>query len=271
MPPEVPPFPWPLYVATCSGVCVWFALVWLRARARDNWSIVDAAWVFSVPLFAGIPTFASGAPNTRAGVTFILLCVWGVRLGSHLHARVSGGREKEDPRYAEMRERWGARTPAMMFGFYQLQALVVWVLLSPAFIAARDAAPYPRPAEIIGAVIVLAGISGETVSDRQLRDFRADPKNRGRICDTGLRSLSRYPSYFFEWIVWIGFAVAAFPSPGGSFVIAAPALMYGLLVHVTGVKLSDARAKRDKGAAWESYRRRVSTFFPRPPRSGSQP
>ncbi len=263
-------FPLAAYALSCAGVCAWFSLVWAYCRQRDNWSLIDAAWAATPALFSLVPlALSSGSP--RAWVQFALLALWGGRLALHLHARVGGGREREDARYADMRARWGEDTPKRMFGFFQIQAVTVWVLLLPAFATNSDPSAYPQPHDIAGALIVLAGIAGEAAADASLKKFRADPANRGRICEAGLWAYSRHPNYFFEWLIWIGFATSALGAPAGLIALLAPAMMYGLLRHGSGVPLSEERAARLKGDAWRDYAARVNTFFPGPRRKRRDP
>ncbi|MGL5735591.1 MAG: DUF1295 domain-containing protein, partial [Beijerinckiaceae bacterium] len=47
--------------------------------------------------------------------------------------------------------------------------------------------------------------------------------------------------------------------------ILAPAMMYWLLRHVSGVPPLEAHMLRTRGMAFENYQKRVSIFFPRPP------
>jgi steroid 5-alpha reductase family enzyme len=117
---------------------------------------------------------------------------------------------------------------------------------------------------------LLTAIVGEAVADRQLARFRAEARNRGRICDSGLWGLSRHPNYFFEWLVWVAFAVIALDPTGGYawgwLALAAPALMYWLLAHVSGVPPLEAHMLRSRGEAFRDYQRRVNAFWPGPPR-----
>ena len=62
-------------------------------------------------------------------------------------------------------------------------------------------------ADYLGALILLAGIAGEALADAQLKAFRADPANKGRVCDVGLWRWSRHPNYFFEWFGWLAYPV----------------------------------------------------------------
>lgn len=259
-------FSWPAYAALCAALGLWFTAIWAWAKFRDNWSLVDAAWAATPPLFAAWPVFATGAPTPRSLVFFALLTCWGLRLALHLHARVGGGREREDARYAAMRQAWGDGLARRMFWFYQIQAGTVAVLILPAMLVGGDASAYPGWHDLVAAALALVGIGGEAVADAQLKRFRADPANRGRICETGLWAWSRHPNYFFEWVAWLGFGLAACRAASGPWSLLAPLLMYALVRHGSGVPISEERAARLKGEAWRDYARRVPVFFPRRPR-----
>ena len=72
------------------------------------------------------------------------------------------------------------------------------------------------------------------MSDWQLRRFKSDPGNRGRICEEGFWSLSRHPNYFFEWLCWLAYPLIAIDltgaNPLGWIALLAPACMYWVLV-----------------------------------------
>jgi steroid 5-alpha reductase family enzyme len=117
--------------------------------------------------------------------------------------------------------------------------------------------------------VLLAAIAGEALADGQLRQFRADPGNRGRVCDIGLWGWSRHPNYFFEWLGWVAYPLLAIDLRGdypfGWLALSAPAFMYWLLVYVSGVPPLEQQMLRSRGAAYREYQGRVSAFFPLPP------
>ncbi len=118
--------------------------------------------------------------------------------------------------------------------------------------------------------MLLIAIVGEGVADRQLARFKAYPANKGRICDLGLWSWSRHPNYFFEWLGWLAYPILAF-DPGGRWpwgwlALSGPAFMFYLLRFASGVPPTEEAMAASRGAAFERYKARVSTFFPRPPR-----
>jgi steroid 5-alpha reductase family enzyme len=112
----------------------------------------------------------------------------------------------------------------------------------------------------------LGALCGEALADRQLGRFKADPTNKGRVMDQGLWRWSRHPNYFFEWLLWVAFVLPGLLAPWGLLTLLAPAAMLFFVLKVTGIPPSEAQALRSRGEAYRAYQRRVSPFFPLPPR-----
>jgi len=129
-----------------------------------------------------------------------------------------------------------------------------------------------RTAGITADLILFLGIAGEALSDAQLKRFREQPANQGRVCDVGLWRWSRHPNYFFEWLGWLAYPVIAISPdhplfyPWGWVTLLAPAFMYWILVHVTGIPPLEQQMLRSRGERYRDYQARTSIFFPLPPR-----
>ena len=80
-------------------------------------------------------------------------------------------------------------------------------------------------------------------------------------------------NYFFEWCVWLGYAVVGFAyAPWGLIALAPQAIILASIFGVTGIPPTEKQALRSKGEAYRSYQARVSRFIPRPPKpSGRTP
>jgi steroid 5-alpha reductase family enzyme len=114
----------------------------------------------------------------------------------------------------------------------------------------------------LGFSVWLVAILGESLADRQLAAFKADPSNRGKVCSAGLWKFSRHPNYFFEWLVWVALFLFALPAPWGWTTIFAPALMLFFLLRVTGIPYTEQQSLRSRGEAYRSYQRTTSAFVP---------
>lgn len=234
---------------------------WLSLRIR-NAGIVDIAWAMGfAPIALGYALVNPGFGPRRILVTS-MAGLWSLRLGSYLWRRVMGHHPEEDRRYRQLRLEWGDQANRKMFWFFQLQAVLMVVLSVPFLLACLN----PRPAlgfwEWTGLAIWVVAWLGESLADRQLKQFKADPAKRGMVCQSGLWYYSRHPNYFFEWLVWVSFFIFALGSSVGWVTIYCPLLMLFFLLKVTGIPMTEELAVKTKGEAYREYQRTTNAFVP---------
>lgn len=254
-----------LLIATMV-LCVLFAGVYFFSRFINNYGAVDVAWSYAFAgLAAGYAVYGAGWPVRRALIG-AMVCLWSLRLGSHLWRRVAGHHPVEDGRYQQLRRDWSGNFTARMFGFFQMQAVSVVYLGLPFLLIAQNPAPHLGAFEIAGLMLWLLALSGESLADTQLNKFKRQPGNKGRVCDTGLWRYSRHPNYFFEWLVWVAYFVFALGSPWGWLAILSPLSILWLLLRVTGIPMTEEQSIRSKGDAYRRYQQTTSAFVPWPPK-----
>lgn len=250
-----------------AGMAVFMAGAWAIQRRTGNSGWIDAIWTFGAGAM-GVGLALAGDAGTlwRREMVAALAGAWSLRLGLHIVARTL--KAGDDPRYRKLMEEWGAAAPARLFRFLQAQALVGAVLAASVALAAKAARTDLGLQDIAGALLLAAALIGEAVADAELARFKADPANRGRICDVGLWRWSRHPNYVFEWLAWVAYPVIAIDLAGGNpcgwLALAAPAVMYWTLRYVSGVPPLEEHMRRTRGLAFAAYQARTPIFFPRP-------
>jgi steroid 5-alpha reductase family enzyme len=245
------------------------SLAWAVRMKTGNSGWIDAIWSAATG-FASLAAILLAAPErpvARKLLAAALVLVWSGRLATHIVARTRGG--GDDPRYAALAREWGADFPKRLFVFLQIQAAAALPLILAVAIAARAPHAFPAGTDIAGAILACGALLGEGIADAQLARFRHTAA-KGSICDVGLWAHSRHPNYFFEFLFWCAWPLIAFDPSGawplGLIAIAAPALIYLLLVHVSGVPPLERHMRASRGAAFEAYCQRVNVFFPGPAR-----
>lgn len=236
-------------------------LLWFVQRRTRNAGIVDAGWALSVGALATLAaTFSDGWIGRRLAIA-VVMATWGARLGLHLlRDRVIG--RPEDGRYTELRRLWDATAEVRLFWFFQEQAMAVVFFALPALVASANPRPFLAPLELAALALWLLAFVGELTADRQLEQFKSDPASRGRTCRAGLWRYSRHPNYFFEWLMWVAYALFALASPWGWLAISCPLAMLYLLFRVTGIPLTEAQALRSRGEDYRQYQQTTNAFFP---------
>ncbi len=244
---------------------VLMALLWLWQWRSQNAGIVDVAWAYLVSAcvvfyFLYLPEQES----SRNSLIMLLMTIWGVRLGTHLATRVIG--QPEDGRYAYMRKSIGRYPNLVFFIFFQLQASWVVLFSLPAWAAMQTGRGACDLFDMLAIVFWLIAMLGEASADRQLKQFRNDPSNKGSVCNVGLWKYSRHPNYFFEWIHWFAYLLFGIGSPYWWINWLALPLILFFLLKLTGIPYTEQQALRTRGEAYARYQRSTSRFIPLPPK-----
>jgi steroid 5-alpha reductase family enzyme len=267
-----------IVVAVSAGLAAIMCIAWLAWRSTQNSGWIDTTWTFGLGVVGCIgaltPSLWTGAISARQALVALLVAGWSLRLGLHIARRTAG--IKDDPRYGKLIADWGADAPRQMFFLAQKQALVSIPLALAMVLAAWNPLPGLRAQDALGVLVLIAAVVGEGVADAQLRRFRAQAQNRGRICDAGLWGWSRHPNYFFEWLGWLAYPLLAIDFFGAAYAysyiwgfaaLLAPICMYWLLVHVSGIPPLEAHMLERRRDEFRAYQARTNAFFPAPPRS----
>ena len=236
-------------------------LAWEAHRRIGNAGIVDVAWSAETALLAiFFAIFGAGWSMRRAAIGAVMALA-NLRLSGYLlRDRVIG--RPEDGRYVALRRGWGAKATVRFFWFFHVQAWAALFFALPAILASANPEPRWQSIEIVGLAVWLLAFLGETTADRQLVRFKADPSSRGRTCRVGLWRYSRHPNYFFEWLMWVAYALFALGSDWGATAIACPLVMLYLLFRVTGIPATEEQAVRTRGNDYREYQRTTSAFVP---------
>jgi steroid 5-alpha reductase family enzyme len=246
------------------------AAAWQVQRRRGHTGWIDVCWTFGtgiVAAFASLaPLSSDHQPGARRILVALLVALWSLRLGSHILVRTR--KAGDDPRYRELISQWGDRADLRMFLQLQSQAAVGLILALSVALAAHNTRPNLGLSDFVGLALLVGALAGEAVSDWQLRRFRSNSANHGRICESGLWSLSRHPNYFFEWLCWLAYPLIAIDlsgqNPLGWLSLAAPVSMYWVLVHVSGIPPLEEHMLRSRGAQFRALQARTRPFFPFP-------
>jgi steroid 5-alpha reductase family enzyme len=254
--------PWILLLMGTFAVVAVMFLLWLLSLRNDNFSYVDIGWSINFAVIGVL--YAALAPGypLRRWLFAAMFSVHGLRLGWHLSKRIIG--QPEEGRYVHLRKVWGrsGNLKLKFLAFFQLQAALNAFLTLPLLIVCFNTTTTLHALEIAGVVLFAIGLIGESTADAQLAAFKRSSAVHDAVCDVGLWRYSRHPNYFFEWLIWIAYAVFALASDYGWVALIMPALMLHFLLNVTGVKATEEQALRSKGERYRRYQARTSGFVP---------
>ena len=249
-----------------AAIVILFTVLWAVSLRQQNCSIADVAWGPGILLIGLIYYFTSDGRTLRAHLTLALLAIWAIRLATHLYFRMR--LQGEDFRYVKWRDDYDHWWLVSYVKIFLLQAVVGWIISLPIYFAIVSVAPASLTIlDYLGILLFVAGMVFEGLGDEQLRRFRADRANRGKVLDTGLWRYTRHPNYFGEALVWWGFGVIGVAT-GGLPGLLGPAIMTYLLLYVSGVALLESTLIEKAG--YVQYVGRTPAFLPLPAKVQAQ-
>jgi steroid 5-alpha reductase family enzyme len=244
-----------------GSVAALMLLLWLVHLRTGNAAIVDAGWAGGLAVLGLLYSALGGGYWLRSAMVAAMTGIWGFRLAIYLLAtRVIG--QPEEGRYRELRRKWKTNITLKFLLFFEFQAVLCVVLAVPFLAAARNPDPRISPLEWTAVVLWVLAMTGEASADAQLNKFKSDKSNKGHTCQAGLWRYSRHPNYFFEWLIWVAFAIFALPSPGGYWGLLSPAVILYFLLRITGIPATEAQALRTRGDEYRRYQQTTSAFVP---------
>jgi steroid 5-alpha reductase family enzyme len=235
-------------------------LLWLLHLRLRNAGYVDIGWAYGLGILGVLYAWLGQGSLIRRWTLAAMVVIWSLRLGTHLLLRIAG--HPEEGRYVQLRKQWGTSAPWKFLPFFEAQAILDVLLSLPFLLVCVDPSASALGIwQVVGIAVWLIAVAGEAVADAQLTRFKRTAKP-GEVCRAGLWNYSRHPNYFFEWLVWMGWAFFAVSAPWGWLGFLSPALMLLFLFRVTGIPATEAQSLRSKGDAYREYQRTTSAFFP---------
>ena len=248
------------YLLILGTLLVFFVVTFFYAQSQKNNGLIDIAWGLGFVVSAIISLLIGQPQGLVPLVMTAAVTIWGLRLTWFLARRNLG--KPEDFRYANMRATWNPKTFywRMFIQIYLLQ-LVLNFLINLTTITAnlQDIAGWNLLASI-GLWVWLLGFTFEAVGDWQLKRFKANPQNKGKLIEQGLWRFSRHPNYFGEATQWWGIYLMAISGGRNFWLFVSPLLITLFLLFISGVPMLE---KKYAGRPdWEAYKRRTSMFIP---------
>jgi steroid 5-alpha reductase family enzyme len=236
-------------------------VLWLVHLLIRNAAIVDVGWAAGLGILAVCYAAFGPGYSVRRWAIAAMAGFWGLRLAVYLlFARVAG--HPEEGRYLQLRKEWKNHLALRFLFFFEFQALLDVVLSLPFLLACLDTRAPLGVLEKSAAGLWLVSMIAEAVADQQLNAFKKKPENQGKTCRDGLWKYSRHPNYFFEWLIWVAYAVFALASPWGWVGLISPALILYFLLGATGIPATEAQALRSRGNEYRAYQRTTNSFVP---------
>ncbi len=257
------------FLVNAGVLFLFFVIFFIIAQIKKNNGLADMAWGLGFVVVAITSLIYSNSYTLSALVVTILVMLWGFRLFFFIGLR--NWNKPEDFRYVDMRKKWKTNIPLKaFFKVFVLQGVLLYIISLPIQLVNLNAVPFTNNQSylvlILGVMLWLIGFYFEAVGDAQMKAFKKDPNNKGKIMQFGLWKYTRHPNYFGEtlmwWAVWVvsisGFVLINLVG------IIGPITITYLLLFVSGVPLLEK--KYMDNPLFQEYAKKTSVFIPLPPK-----
>ncbi len=241
-------------------VFCFICLIWAWHLYLKNPSLIDACWPIGILISGSVYItlqYSQTAIDFKIVAYWVCFVIWALRLSGFLWlTRIK--KNEIDKRYLELSSTWKMKKSLGFFLQYQFQGILMIVVSLPFLFIGSDHSTLSWFDFIVISFVVLC-IIFESIADYQLYAFKKD--HPGKVCNQGLWKYSRHPNYFFEWLIWIGFAVGAVHSTLSCLSFISPILLIYLFAFVTG-PITERSSIKSRGHEYLTYQKKTSMIIP---------
>ncbi len=243
------------------------SFIFLTSVIFNNSSMYDPYWSVKPMVFAFAYLMVLGIENAGLihWLTFILLQLYGLRLTLNFY-RDWPGLKHEDWRYREFRKKFPRiYWPVSFSGIHLFPTIMVYLACLPLYSIFVVNANIDAQIFIlsIGAIVLLASIMLAYIADEQMRSFRKEPGNKGKIMDKKLWKHSRHPNYLGEIMTWWGLYIISLSLNFEMWYLGIGALAVNLMFVFVSNPWLDKRSLEKRGN-FQDYINRTRSLLPFP-------
>lgn len=249
-----------LIIFSAIVVFVYMTLWWIFSLVTKRNDVADVAWGLGFVILALALFIRSGSYYMKSYIILGMVCIWGLRLATHIALRHRG--KLEDKRYQKMSEHWKYKHLQAYFNVFLLQGFFLLLVATPIILFFFDNTHIIHWYNIIGFVVWVFGFVFEAVGDYQLTKFIKNPVNKGKIMRYGLWSYSRHPNYFGEITSWWGFYLFTLFTPFWYIGTIGPLTITFLILGISGIPMLEKHYEGNR--EYDDYKKTTSAFFPLP-------
>jgi steroid 5-alpha reductase family enzyme len=247
---------------SASVILAYMPVWWIIALISKRNDIADVAWGLGFITLAVSLLLYTGVYGFKSFLLVGMVCVWGIRLATHIALRHWG--KPEDGRYQKMRDGWKYKHLQSYTHVFLTQGFFLLLVATPIILFFSGQSLSMFWLNSIGLAMWIIGFLFEAISDYQLAVFIKNPENKGKIMKYGLWRYSRHPNYFGEISSWWGVYLFTLFTPFWYVGVIGPITITYLIIGVSGIPMVEKHYEGN--AEYEQYQKTTSAFFPLPPR-----
>ncbi|MGL1888861.1 MAG: DUF1295 domain-containing protein [Reichenbachiella sp.] len=249
-----------LSIVMVDVICT--TLVFAFSYLFKNSSIYDPYWSVIPPCIVHWLVYLFDVEILKAFVVSTAISIWAIRLTLNW-LRGWSGLLHEDWRYIRLAKRTGkAYWLVSYLGIHMFPTLIVLLGCLPVYLEFQVNGILTAW-NVVGAIVCVIAALIQLISDEQMRIFRKEPNNKGKIIQSGLWAYSRHPNYLGEIIFWFGLWVITWGNDWMTILFASAGFvsMYLLFRYISIPMMEQEQALKRKG--FDEYIKKIPVLLPR--------
>lgn len=232
------------------SLMILMTIAWFIYLLIKNTSIIDCFWSLGFILSSSL--YLAPDPTPIRISMLIMIIIWAIRLFAYIFTT------RIVPKHIEQRYGSPESTSKLYLWLnFLFQGLLVFCLTLPlAWLATPNNIQLSLSFILLFSLLQLGCITGETLADIQLHQFRKQSKSL--VCQKGLWQYSRHPNLFFDWLFWVLISIETMLAT--PLALLTPALLYVIMNHLT-IPITERQSLKRKGQAFADYQKSTSKFF----------
>ena len=239
-------------------------IIYIFSLLLKNSSLYDPFWsVAPIPIVLYMALNFDNSIETQL-LVLIPILFWSIRL-THNWLMGWDGFEHEDFRYIDLKNTNKVQAEINnLFGIHLIPTLIVNFSLFPiSFILLNNI--NTNTYLLLASIFTIVAVILETISDKQMRDFKSNHLNKNKTMKYGLWRYSRHPNYLGETMFWFGIYFMGLSSGiMPLWTILCPLLMLSLFIFIS-CPMMDKRSLKNRND-YQDYMNKTSQLLLWPPK-----
>ena len=248
---------WKILLADVIGT----AVVFFFSMVFNNSSMYDPYWSvqpFVIAFFLARPI---GELDILGRVVLLMVFLYGLRLTLNFY-RGWPGMKHEDWRYQNFRKSFpGFYWPISFLAIHLFPTVMVFLVCMPLVQIFQGPGMEMNAWYIIGLLTMIFAIVLAYIADEQMKAFRKDPANTGKVMQSGLWSYSRHPNYVGEISTWWGLYFFSLSAGYGNWWMVAGPVAVTMMFIFASIPMLEKR-EMERRPEYAEYKKKVPVLLP---------
>jgi len=248
---------WKILIADVIGTVV----IFIFSMIFNNSSMYDPYWSVQPFVIAVFLTWPVKEINVLEMIVLFMVFLYGLRLTLNFY-RGWPGMSHEDWRYRDFRSGFPKLYWLIsFFGIHLFPTIMVFLACMSMLQIFRGPGMEVNIWFFVGLLTMILAVGLAFIADDQMKRFRMNPDNKGKLMRGGLWKYSRHPNYLGEIMTWWGLYFFSLSAGYDQYWMGIGALTVTLMFIVISIPMLEKRELKSR-AEYEEYKKEVPVLLP---------